>query len=145
MLEATTKTEEWEGDANTSLRNEKKYETKDRNETESLSEKSANSCHSNKQGVDGMEAAMVTSPPEETIKKPNSETERVCLISELDENWKLESDASLDESYVQSVGECMEPSQTPVSCSQQQRYKPSLQAIAHTPPKHTRPVSLFMC
>lgn len=80
---------------------------------------------------------MVTSPPEETIKNPNSETERVCLISELDENWKLETDASLDESHVrlfsQSVGECMEPSQTPASCSQQQRYKPSHTLHQNTP------------
>ncbi len=85
MLEAATETEEEGGDANTSLGNEKD-ETENRNETESLLEKSAGSCHSNKQGVNGMEAAMVTSPTEETLKNPNLETERVCLISELDEN-----------------------------------------------------------
>ncbi|XP_042605791.1 structure-specific endonuclease subunit SLX4-like isoform X3 [Cyprinus carpio] len=144
MLEATTETEEEEGDANTSLRNEKKDETEDRNETESLSEKSAGSCHSNKQGVDGMEAAMVTSPMEETLKNPNSETERVCLIQELDEN--RDSDASLDNSYdclfSQSVGEYMEPSQTPASCSQQQRYKPSHTVQQNTPaPFHPSCVS----
>ncbi|XP_016303706.1 structure-specific endonuclease subunit SLX4-like [Sinocyclocheilus anshuiensis] len=134
MLEAATETEE-AGDANTPLGNEKKDETEDRNETESLLEKSAGSCHSNKQGVDGMEAAMVTSPTEETLKNPNSETERVCLISELDEN--RDPDASLDKSYdclfSQSVGEYMEPSQTPASCSQQQRNKPSHTLQQNTP------------
>ncbi len=45
-------------------------------------------------------------------------------------------DASLDKSYdrlfSQSVGEYMEPTQTPASCSQQQCYKPS-----HTPQQNT--------
>ncbi|XP_058616847.1 structure-specific endonuclease subunit SLX4 isoform X2 [Onychostoma macrolepis] len=134
MLEAATETEEEEGDANTSLGNEKD-ETEDRSETESLLEKSAGSCHSNKQGVDGMEAAMVTSPREETLENPNLETERVCFISELDEN--RDPDASLDKSYdrlfSQSVGEYMEPSQTPASCSQQQCYKPSRTLQQNTP------------
>ncbi len=134
MLEAATETEGEEGDANTSLGNEKTDETEDRNKTESLLEKSASSCHSNKQVVDGMEAAMVTSPTEETLKNSNLETERVCLISELDENRDLE--ASLDKShdclFSQSESEYMEPSQMPPSCSQQQRYKPS-----HTPQQNT--------
>ncbi len=134
MLDAATETtEEGEGDANTSLGNEKD-ETEDRNETGSFLEKSASSCHSNKQVVDGMVAAMVTSPTEETLKNSNLETERVCLISELDEN--RDPNASLDKSYdclfSQSVGEYMEPSQTPASCSQQQRYKPS-----HIPQQNT--------
>ncbi|KAL0159858.1 hypothetical protein M9458_043583, partial [Cirrhinus mrigala] len=126
MLETVTETEEDEGDANASLENEKKDEGKEKNESESLSKKSAGSCHSNKQGVDGTEAAMVTSPTE-TLKNPDLETERVCLIPELDEN--TDPDASLDKSYdrifSQSVGEYMEPSQTPASCSQQQQNKPS--------------------
>ncbi|XP_016410447.1 structure-specific endonuclease subunit SLX4-like isoform X2 [Sinocyclocheilus rhinocerous] len=125
-----TATEEEEGDANTFLGNEKK----EKNETESLLEKSAGSCYSNKQGADGTEAAMVTSPTE-TLKNPNSETERACLIPELDEN--RDSDASLDKSYdglfSQSVGEYMEPSQTQASCSQQQCYKPSSTLQQNTP------------
>uniref|UniRef100_A0A8C1FVZ2 Structure-specific endonuclease subunit SLX4 n=1 Tax=Cyprinus carpio carpio TaxID=630221 RepID=A0A8C1FVZ2_CYPCA len=131
-LEAAT--EEEEGDANTSLGNEKKEEGKEKKETESLLEKSAGSCYSNKLGVDGTEDAMVTSRTENP-KKPNSETERVCLIQELDEN--RDSDASLDKSYdclfSQSVGEYMEPSQTQASCSQQQCYKPSGTLQQNTP------------
>ncbi|XP_043079101.1 structure-specific endonuclease subunit SLX4 [Puntigrus tetrazona] len=135
MLEpATETTEEEEGDATTSLGNENKGETEDRNDTESLLEKSAGSCHSNKQGVDGTEAAMVTRP-KGNLKNPNSEIERVCLISKLEEN--KDPDASLDKSYdrlfSQSVGEYIEPIQTPASCSQQQRYKPSHTLQKNTP------------
>ncbi|XP_059399017.1 structure-specific endonuclease subunit SLX4-like [Carassius carassius] len=130
MLE--TETEEEEGGANTSLGNEMKDEGKEKKETECLLEKSASSCYSNKQ--DGTEAAMVTSPTENP-KNPNSETERVCLIPELDEN--RDSDASLDKSYdclfSQSVGEYMEPSQTQASCSQQQCYNPSSTLQQNTP------------
>uniref|UniRef100_A0A8C2I7S5 Structure-specific endonuclease subunit SLX4 n=1 Tax=Cyprinus carpio TaxID=7962 RepID=A0A8C2I7S5_CYPCA len=132
MLE--TATEEEEADAKTSLGNEKNEEGKEKKETESLLEKSAGSCYSNKQGVDGTEDAMVTSPTENP-KNPYSETERVCLIPELDEN--RDSDASLDKSYdclfSQSVGEYMEPSQTQASCSQQQCYKPSSTLQQNTP------------
>ncbi|KAL1251151.1 hypothetical protein QQF64_018947 [Cirrhinus molitorella] len=131
VLETATETEEEEGDANASLGNEKKDEGKEKNETESLLEKSAGSCHSNKQGVDGTEAAMVTSPTE-NLKNPDLETERV---PELVEN--TDPDASLDKSYdrlfSQSVGEYMEPLQTPASCSQQQHYKPSRTLQRNTP------------
>ncbi|KAK9967377.1 hypothetical protein ABG768_001780 [Culter alburnus] len=138
MLETATEAEEEEGDANASLENEKKDEGIEKNESESLLEKSASSCHSNKQGVDGTEAAMVTSPTE-TLKKPSPETERVSLIPELDAgtNENRDPDACLDKSYdrlfSQSVGEYMEPSQTPASCSQQQHYKPSCALQRNTP------------
>lgn len=135
MLE--TATEEEEGCSNTSLENEKD-EGIEKNVTESLFEKSAGSCHGNKQGVDGTEAAMVTSPTK-TLKKPSPKIERVSLIPEFDAgiNENRDPDASLDKSYdrlfSQSVGEYMEPSQTPASCSQQQHYKPSCTVQQNTP------------
>ncbi|XP_073700428.1 structure-specific endonuclease subunit SLX4 [Garra rufa] len=131
MLETATETEEEEGGANASLGNEKDDEGKEKNETESFLEKSAGSCHSNKQGVDGTAAAMVTSPTE-NLRNHDLETERV---PELDEN--SDPDASLNKSYdrlfSQSVGEYMEPSQTPAPCSQQQHYKPSCTLQINTP------------
>ncbi|XDV22163.1 hypothetical protein PO909_027120 [Leuciscus waleckii] len=125
-METETETEEEEGQANSSLENEKKDEGIETNETEPLLEKSAGSCHSNKQGVDGTEAAMVTSPTE-TLQKPSPETERVSLIPEFDDGTteNRDPDASLDKSYdrlfSQSIGEYMEPSQTPASGSQQKQ------------------------
>ncbi|XP_039550871.1 structure-specific endonuclease subunit SLX4 isoform X2 [Pimephales promelas] len=137
-METATDTEEEEVHANASLENEKKDEGIDKNETESLLEKSAGSCHSDKQGVDGTEAAMVTSPTE-TLKKPSPETERVGLIPEFDNgtNENGDPDASLDKSYdrlfSQSIGEYMEPSLTPAACSQQKHYKSSSILQKNTP------------
>ncbi|XP_077082885.1 structure-specific endonuclease subunit SLX4 isoform X2 [Siphateles boraxobius] len=136
-METATETEEEEGHAHASLENEKD-EGIEKNETESLLEKSAGSYHSNKQGVDGTEAAIVTSPTE-TLKKPSPETERVSLIPEFDDgiNENRDPDASLDKSYdrlfSQSVGEYMEPSQTPASCFQQQHYETPRTLQRNTP------------
>ncbi|XP_051551080.1 structure-specific endonuclease subunit SLX4-like isoform X2 [Myxocyprinus asiaticus] len=139
MMETTTKTEEEEGNANISHGNKIMDERAEKRETESILEKSAASCHSNNQGVDGTVAAIVTSP-RESHQNQNPETGRlkVSLIpeSKAHTNENRDPDASLDKIYdrlfSQSIGEYVEPSQTPASYSQQQQYK-----SLHTPQRNT--------
>lgn len=122
MLETATETEEDEGDANKSIGNEEDDEGITENETESRFEKSVASFHSN-EGVDGTEAAMVTSPAE-IYQNQNPETgkPKVSFLSDSDapENKNLGAclDKSYDRLFSQSVGEYTEPSQTPASCQQ---------------------------
>ncbi|XP_056615724.1 LOW QUALITY PROTEIN: structure-specific endonuclease subunit SLX4 [Triplophysa dalaica] len=132
-LETATETEEDEGDTNKSVRNEKEDEGISENETESRWEKSVASFHC-KEGVDGTEAAMVTSLAEIHQKQNPDTGPKVCLLSESDAPENNNKDVSLDKSYnrlfSQSVGEYTEPSQTATSC--QQHYTSS-----HTPQRKT--------
>lgn len=133
MLETATETEEDEGDTNKSVRNEKDDEGISENETESRWEKSVTSFHC-KEGMDGTEAAMVTSLAEIHQKQNPDTGPKVCLLSESDAPENNNKDVSLDKSYnrlfSQSVGEYTEPSQMATSC--QQHYKSS-----HTPQRKT--------
>ncbi|XP_051977394.1 structure-specific endonuclease subunit SLX4-like isoform X2 [Xyrauchen texanus] len=139
IMETTTKTGEEEGNANISHGNKIMDDGAEKKEMESILEKSAASCNSNNQGVDGTVAAMVTSP-RETHQNQNPETGRLKVSlspeSNAHTNENRDPDASLDKIYdrlfSQSVGEYMELSPTPASYSQQQQYK-----SLHTPQRNT--------
>lgn len=135
MLETATETEEGEQDTNKSVGDGKEVEGITENETESRLEKSVASFHSNK-GVDGTEAAMVTSPAEiHQNQNPDAGKPEVSLLLDSDACENKNLDVSLDKSYdrlfSQSVGEYTEPSQTPASC--RQHYKSSHTVQRNTP------------
>nr|XP_055074005.1 structure-specific endonuclease subunit SLX4 [Misgurnus anguillicaudatus] len=117
-METATETEDDEADANKPIGNEK---------NKTLSERSVTSLHSNEQGVDGTEAAMVTSPAEiHQIPNPDTGRPEVSLLSESNAHGNTNLDKSYDRLFSQSVGEYTEPTKTPTSL-QQQHYKSSLQ------------------